>query len=74
MKAEPAEAGEASTVRPPKQGSNRWIYITDLVLRAVAVIGTLASALTMGTTDETLPFSTPFVQFTAEYYDLPTFT
>ncbi|XP_057484956.1 casparian strip membrane protein 3-like [Actinidia eriantha] len=74
MKAEPVEAGEGSTVRPPKQGLYRGISITDLVLRAVAVIGTLASAVAMGTTDETLPFSTPFVQFKAEYNDLPTFT
>ncbi|XP_057508412.1 casparian strip membrane protein 3, partial [Actinidia eriantha] len=42
---------------------------TSLVLRAVAVVGTLVSAVTRGTTE--LPFST---LLKAEYSDLPTFT
>uniref|UniRef100_A0A453R6Z6 CASP-like protein n=1 Tax=Aegilops tauschii subsp. strangulata TaxID=200361 RepID=A0A453R6Z6_AEGTS len=39
-----------------------------------AVISTLASAIAMGTTNETLPLFTPFIQFKARYSDLPALT
>ncbi|GAB4840036.1 hypothetical protein Ancab_020745 [Ancistrocladus abbreviatus] len=74
MKAGPLEAGEGSTVLPPARGGNRGISIIDFILRIVAGLGTLASAIAMGTTSETLPFLTQFIQFRAEYKDLPTFT
>lgn len=58
----------------PKQlGANRGISILDLVLRVVAIVGTLGSAVAMGTTDETLPFSTQAFIFQAQYKDIPTF-
>ena len=48
--------------------------ILDLILRVIAVISTLASAIAMGTTNETLPLFTPFIQFKARYSDLPALT
>ncbi|KAL2542951.1 Casparian strip membrane protein 5 [Abeliophyllum distichum] len=51
---------------------NRVIAIIDLILRIVAIFGTLASAVAMGTTDETLPFFTQFIRFKARYDDIPT--
>lgn len=76
MKTEPKplEAGETSKRLTPTQGVNRGLSIVDLILRIIAVIGTLGSAVAMGTTNETLPFFTQFVQFSAQYNDLPTFT
>ncbi|OVA08972.1 Uncharacterized protein family UPF0497 [Macleaya cordata] len=72
MKAEKSlEAGKAST---PKRGVNRGLSIIDFILRIFALMGTLGSAIAMGTTSETLPFFTQFVRFKAEYNDLPTFT
>ncbi|CAK9183733.1 unnamed protein product [Ilex paraguariensis] len=74
MKAGPLEASEASMAAPPTKGLNKGISIVDLVLRVISVFGTLGSAVAMGTTDETLPFFTPFTSFRAEYNDLPSFT
>ncbi|KAI3467322.1 hypothetical protein Pfo_023985 [Paulownia fortunei] len=54
-------------------GVSRGISILDLVLRVVAIVGTLGSAVAMGTTDETLPFSTQAVIFQAQYDDIPAF-
>lgn len=73
MKEGSLEVGEASKIPPPSGLMvNSWISILDLILRIVAVLGTLASAVAMATTDETLPFSTQFTLFRAEYDDLPT--
>ncbi|KAL0003833.1 hypothetical protein SO802_011394 [Lithocarpus litseifolius] len=76
MKAEPQplEAGETSKRLTSTQGVTRGLSIVDLILRIIAAIGTLGSAVAMGTTNETLPFFTQFVQFSAQYNDLPTFT
>ncbi|TQD70478.1 hypothetical protein C1H46_043984 [Malus baccata] len=57
-----------------RAGVNRGASILDFILRIVAFLGTLVSAVTMGTTRERLPFFTQFLQFRAEYDDLPTFT
>ncbi|TVU28498.1 hypothetical protein EJB05_20017, partial [Eragrostis curvula] len=46
----------------------------DLILRIVAVIATVGSAIAMGTTNQTLPFFTQFLRFKAQYDDLPTLT
>lgn len=72
MKTEQIEAAEASRAPPPR--GNKGIAIVDLVLRVVALLGTLGSTVAMGTTNETLPFFTQFVQFKAQYNDIPTFT
>ncbi|KAL7140996.1 hypothetical protein ABFS83_08G024700 [Erythranthe nasuta] len=57
-----------------KAGVNRGVAVVDFFLRIVAIIATLASAISMGTTDESLPFFTQFIRFRAQYDDLPTFT
>ncbi|WCJ21312.1 Casparian strip membrane protein 4 [Euphorbia peplus] len=50
------------------------IPVLHLILRIFAAIGTLASAITMATSSQTLPFSIQFLQFKAQYNDLPTLT
>ncbi|KAI9168776.1 hypothetical protein LWI28_001740 [Acer negundo] len=52
----------------------RVISILDLIMRIIGAIGTLASAITMGTANETLPFTIQFNLFRAQYDDLPAFT
>ncbi|KAL3654614.1 hypothetical protein CASFOL_001599 [Castilleja foliolosa] len=52
----------------------RGVAIFDLILRISAATATLAATITMGTTQQTLPFFTQFFQFQANYDDLPTFT
>uniref|UniRef100_B9HR91 CASP-like protein n=1 Tax=Populus trichocarpa TaxID=3694 RepID=B9HR91_POPTR len=47
------------------------LVIFDFVLRLGAVIAALPATATMGTSDQTLPF-TQFFQFQASYDDLPT--
>ncbi|KAJ0843893.1 Casparian strip membrane protein 1 [Helianthus annuus] len=58
-------------VAPP---ANRGIAILDFFLRLVAIVGTLASAIAMATTNQTLPFFSQFVRFRAKFNDLPSFT
>ncbi|KAL2506975.1 Casparian strip membrane protein 3 [Forsythia ovata] len=55
-------------------GSKRGVAIFDFVLRVCALVAALVATITMGTTDQTLPFFTQFFQFQASYDDLPTFT
>ncbi|KAH6797574.1 hypothetical protein C2S52_022128 [Perilla frutescens var. hirtella] len=55
-------------------GYKRGVAIFDLILRISAVAAALAATITMGTTEQTLPFFTQFFQFRASYDDLPTFT
>lgn len=71
-----AITGESSELKSSKlkPGVNRGLSIFDFILRLAAIVGTIGSAITMGTTNETLPFATQFVQFRAEYNDLPMFT
>ncbi|KAI7736822.1 hypothetical protein M8C21_032926, partial [Ambrosia artemisiifolia] len=58
-------------VAPP---ANRGIAILDFFLRLIAIVGTLASAIAMATTNQTLPFFSQFVRFRAKFNDLPSFT
>ncbi|KAM0961648.1 hypothetical protein FF1_021020 [Malus domestica] len=58
----------------PKIKASRVLAVLDFTLRVVAVLGTLASAIAMGTSRETLPFATRFIRFRARYKDLPTLT
>ena len=69
----PIELGEGKS-SAPRAGVNRGMAILEFILRILAFIGTLASAISMATTNETLPFFTQFIRFRAEYNDLPTFT
>ncbi|CAN6727404.1 unnamed protein product [Malus baccata var. baccata] len=67
------EATEAS--KPiPKIKVRKLLFVLDFTLRVVAVLGTLASAIAMGTSRETLPFAARSVRFRARYKDLPTLT
>ncbi|KAM6550040.1 hypothetical protein CsatB_021716 [Cannabis sativa] len=66
------EEGKSSS--NSKSFSRRGISMLDFVLRLIGIVGTMASAIAMATTDETLPFATRFVRFKANYDDLPTFT
>lgn len=52
----------------------RGVAILDLVLRVSAAAASLAATITMGTTQQTLPFFTQLYQFQANYDDLPAFT
>ncbi|XP_027770589.1 casparian strip membrane protein 3-like [Solanum pennellii] len=67
-----SEAGDDSKDSKPK--GNRGISFLDFIMRIVAILGTLGSAIAMGTTNETLPSFEQFIRFKAEYKDLPTFT
>ncbi|XP_061350661.1 casparian strip membrane protein 1-like [Gastrolobium bilobum] len=71
MKSSYVELGEAKSSK--QNGSmKRAVSVLDFILRLIAITATLASAIAMGTTDETLPFFTQFIRFRAEYDDLPT--
>ncbi|XP_008459331.2 casparian strip membrane protein 1 [Cucumis melo] len=71
-----AVTGESSELKSSKlkPGVNRGLSIFDFILRLAAIVGALGSAIAMGTTTQTLPFATQFIQFRAEYNDLPMFT
>ncbi|KAG0513585.1 hypothetical protein BDA96_10G115200 [Sorghum bicolor] len=70
-----SEHGETSKAAPLGRGGvSKGVSVLDLILRFIAIIGTLASAIAMGTTNETLPFFTQFIRFKAQYSDLPTLT
>ncbi|XP_050230552.1 casparian strip membrane protein 5-like [Mercurialis annua] len=75
MKSEAIEVGVTKAKDSSTQkGVKRGVYIPDFILRVVALVTTLASAIIMATTNETLPFATRFIRFRAVYYDLPTLT
>lgn len=71
-----AVTGESSELKSSKLKPwvNRGLSIFDFILRLAAIVGALGSAIAMGTTTQTLPFATQFIQFRAEYNDLPMFT
>ncbi|MCE5167038.1 hypothetical protein HAX54_034533, partial [Datura stramonium] len=71
MKPVSIEAGEAS--KATGHGVNKGLSVFDLFLRIVAIVGTLAGAVAMGTAEQTLPFVTQFVQFSAQYDDFDSF-
>ncbi|KDP27167.1 hypothetical protein JCGZ_19866 [Jatropha curcas] len=74
MKTNPIELGLSKNSTSSTHKRKRGVSILDSFLRIIAFIGTLASGILMGTTKETLPFSTQFFRFRAEFDDLPTFT
>ncbi|KAL3525915.1 hypothetical protein ACH5RR_014287 [Cinchona calisaya] len=67
------EVDEESNASTPKAGANRGISKLDFIMRIVAAIGTLSSAVAMGTTNQSFPIFKQFIHFKAEYGDLPTF-
>ncbi|KAI6700547.1 hypothetical protein NL676_014871 [Syzygium grande] len=74
MKSGGVEAGEVAKASVASYGVNKGVSVLDFMLRILAFVCTLGSAIAMGTTDETLPFFTQFIRFRARYDDLPTFT
>ncbi|KAM0020087.1 Casparian strip membrane protein 1 [Helianthus debilis subsp. tardiflorus] len=72
MKATRLEEGNTSKEPVPIR-SNKGISVIDLVLRLVGIAGTMGAAIAMGTNEQTLPFFTRFVQFSAEYDDFRSF-
>ncbi|KAL5100198.1 hypothetical protein RYX36_004525 [Vicia faba] len=73
MKGGSIELGEVPRNATTSKGVKRGLSIMDFILRIIAGVATLASAIAMATTDERLPFATAFIQFRAEYDDLPSF-
>lgn len=67
-----SEAGDDSN--DPKPKGNRGISFLDFIMRIFAILGTLGSAIAMGTSTENLPSFEQFIRFKAQYKDLPTFT
>jgi hypothetical protein len=64
------EHGETSNSKAPlSRGVSRGVSVVDLVLRVIAVVGTLASAIAMGTTNQALPSFTQFIRFKTQYSD-----
>lgn len=82
MKAEhEIEAGEANSKQHSTSSThervlhiNRGLSVMDLVLRIIAAVGSLGSAVAMGTAEQTLPSFIQFIQFNAQYNDIPMFT
>ena len=50
------------------------VAILEFIPRILAAAGTLGSAMTMGTTEETVPLFPQSILLNAEYSDLPMFT
>lgn len=69
-----AAVHEVAAASKKGRAGNRVLSVVDLVLRFVAVVATVGSAIAMGTTTQTLPFVTQFLRFKAQYNDLPTLT
>ena len=57
----------------PKRRSKKGIAICDFFFRLCAIGAALGASVTMGTTDEALPFFTQFFQFHAQYNDISVF-
>ncbi|XP_027083377.1 casparian strip membrane protein 3-like [Coffea eugenioides] len=73
--AAPAAITATTKATPYRKGGwKRGVAIFDFILRLCALIATLTATITMGTTDQTLPFFTQFFQFQASYDDLPAFS
>ncbi|KAK4272709.1 hypothetical protein QN277_021226 [Acacia crassicarpa] len=58
---------------PRQAGWRRGMAIMDFILRLGALAAAIGAAAAMGTSDQTLPFSTQFFRFEASYDDFPTF-
>ena len=69
----PLVVSSTAIAEQPKRGWKKGIAICEFFLRLCAIGAAIGATATMGTTDETLPFSTQFFQFEAQYNDIPTF-
>ncbi|KAE8657424.1 hypothetical protein F3Y22_tig00116995pilonHSYRG00083 [Hibiscus syriacus] len=73
MKTLSVESGETSHNTNPENSMINGVAILDFVLRFLAAGGTLASAMTMGTAEETVLVSQSIL-LNAKFSDLPMFT
>lgn len=71
---ESAPAQETGEAAKNDAVNGRGKAILDLIMRIFAMIGTLSSAIAVGQTGKTLPHFSGFLQFSAAYTNLPTFT
>ncbi|KAM5573991.1 casparian strip membrane protein 1-like [Rosa sericea] len=55
-------------------GWKKGVAVLDFILRLGATAAALGAAVTMASSEQTLPFFTQFFQFSAGYDDMPTFT
>ncbi|KAF5961808.1 hypothetical protein HYC85_003017, partial [Camellia sinensis] len=55
------QASRGSSSSTPRNGMNRGVSTLDFILRLIAIMATLVSAIAMGTTSKTLPFITWFI-------------
>ncbi|XP_042020229.1 casparian strip membrane protein 1-like [Salvia splendens] len=66
-----AQEEEAPTPAPPSRGMS----LVDFILRFVAAVSTMGSAIAVATTSRSLPSFDNFIHFTSrQYQDFPTFT
>nr|CAB3451063.1 unnamed protein product [Digitaria exilis] len=73
-KAAMLEVAAAKATGGGGRAASRGLAVLDFIIRFVAVVATVGSAIAMGTTNQTLPFFTQFLRFKAQYDDLPTLT
>nr|GME11215.1 casparian strip membrane protein 2-like [Ipomoea batatas] len=67
---------KATPLHPQVGGGGGWrrgVAVLDFILRLCALVAALAAAVTMATSDQSLPFFSQFFQFQASYDDLPAF-
>lgn len=64
----------AKTITPQGGRWKKGLAILDFILRLCAASAAFAATAIMGYDEQILPFFTQFLQFHAEYNDVPTFT
>ncbi|GMI99888.1 CASP-like protein 1A1 [Hibiscus trionum] len=74
MKTLSVESGETSHGTHPENSMINGVTILEFLLRFLAAGGTLASAMAMGTAEETVPLLSQSVLLNAKFSDLPMFT
>ncbi|XP_057769518.1 casparian strip membrane protein 1-like [Salvia miltiorrhiza] len=69
------ENGSAQEETPPPPPPSRGMSLVDLILRIVAAVSTMGSAIAVATTSRSIPSFDNFIHFTSrQYQDFPTFT
>ena len=68
----PAAVGTTKATLVRRVGWKKGVAIFDFVLRLSAAAATFAAAAAVGQAEQVLPFFTQFLQFHAQYNDLPT--
>ncbi|KAE8716099.1 Casparian strip membrane protein 3 [Hibiscus syriacus] len=74
MKTLSVESGETSHETNPENSMINGVAVLEFVLRFLAAGGTLASAMAMGTAEETVPLVSQSILLNPKFSDLPMFT